>query len=397
MSPYAAFLLFLAIGLADSSSLTYEADLDATTTLLTSTTEDTSTTTTEATTSEAPTTTTKATTTEAPTTTTEATTSEAPTTTTKATTTEAPTTTTKATTTEAPTTTTKATTTEAPTTTTKATTTEAPTTTTKATTTEAPTTTTKATTTEAPTTTTKATTTEAPTTTTKATTTEAPTTTTKATTTEAPTTTTHAPTTTTPAPTLPTPNIHQYQVKSSQDNTTCLMVKFGFRLGFHGVKYEEINFEFTNETIVSGICGEDYSELWIQAETLTLNLTFFNDSKKFSLHALNATGKMSSGVSFMEHNDNMTLWQASLGSSYMCNKEQNHTITNKLTMFTFELQVQPFGVKKDSFSTAQECSMDDTSILIPIVVGAALAGLILIVVIAYVIGRRKTYVGYQTL
>uniref|UniRef100_A0AAV2MKN4 Cullin-4B n=1 Tax=Knipowitschia caucasica TaxID=637954 RepID=A0AAV2MKN4_KNICA len=172
---------------------------------------------------------------------------------------------------------------------------------------------------------------------------------------------------------------------------------FGFRLGFHGVKYEEINFEFTNETIVSGICGEDYSELWIQAETLTLNLTFFNDSKKFSLHALNATGKMSSGVSFMEHNDNMTLWQASLGSSYMCNKEQNHTITNKLTMFTFELQVQPFGVKKDSFSTAQECSMDDTSILIPIVVGAALAGLILIVVIAYVIGRRKTYVGYQTL
>lgn len=41
--------------------------------------------------------------------------------------------------------------------------------------------------------------------------------------------------------------------------------------------------------------------------------------------------------------------------------------------------------------------MDDINIFIPVFVGAALAGLILIVVIAYVIGRRKTYVGYQTL
>ena len=50
-----------------------------------------------------------------------------------------------------------------------------------------------------------------------------------------------------------------------------------------------------------------------------------------------------------------------------------------------------------SLSAAHECAMDDSSILIPIIVGAALAGLILIVVIAYMIGRRKTYVGYQTL
>lgn len=50
-----------------------------------------------------------------------------------------------------------------------------------------------------------------------------------------------------------------------------------------------------------------------------------------------------------------------------------------------------------SLPAAHECSVDDTSLLIPIIVGAALAVLILIVVIAYVIGRRKTYVGYQTL
>lgn len=46
---------------------------------------------------------------------------------------------------------------------------------------------------------------------------------------------------------------------------------------------------------------------------------------------------------------------------------------------------------------AHECAMDDVNITIPIIVGAVLVGLILIVVIAYLIGRRKTHAGYQTL
>uniref|UniRef100_A0A3B4ASQ9 Uncharacterized protein n=1 Tax=Periophthalmus magnuspinnatus TaxID=409849 RepID=A0A3B4ASQ9_9GOBI len=267
------------------------------------------------------------------------------------------------------------TTAETTTTTEVTTTTPAPTTTTA---TEAPTTTT---TTEAPTTTTT-TTTEAPTTTT--TTTEAPTTTTATTTTAAPTTTTGSPnttttnttsavptTTTTPAPTLPSPTTHLYQVK--KDNVTCLMVKFGLRYGYQGVVSSDYLTHFS-------------------AFLLDMLLTvLFHVCDMFCLVFC------LEGVAFTESNSNLTLWQASLGNSYMCNKEQNYTITKQLTIFTFELQVQPFGVKKESFSTAQECSLDDTSILIPIVVGAALAGLILIVVIAYVIGRRKTYVGYQTL
>ncbi|XP_020779069.2 lysosome-associated membrane glycoprotein 2 isoform X2 [Boleophthalmus pectinirostris] len=322
MSPYAAFVLFLLIGLADPSSLKYDPDMDdAISTLLTTTVAPTTITTTTASTTTASTTT-------ASTTTASTTTASTTTTTTTASTTTASTTTASTTTT---------------------------------------------------------------------TTTEAPKTTTSSpnTTSSAPNTTSTAPTTTTPAPTLPTPTSNLYRVKN--DNVTCLMVKFGLRFGYQGVKYEEMNFELTNQTIVNGSCGVNSSELLIQADTLTLKFTFKNDTKKFSLHALNATGKTSSGVPFTEANSNLTLWQATLGNSYMCNKEQNYTITKQLTIFTFELQVQPFGVRKDSFSTAQECSLDDTSILIPIVVGAALAGLILIVVIAYVIGRRKTYVGYQTL
>ncbi len=41
--------------------------------------------------------------------------------------------------------------------------------------------------------------------------------------------------------------------------------------------------------------------------------------------------------------------------------------------------------------------MDQENMLIPIIVGVALAGLVLIVLIAYLIGRKRTHAGYQTI
>lgn len=200
-------------------------------------------------------------------------------------------------------------------------------------------------------------------------------------------------TTTTPTPPLPTPTTGKYNFKPNENSTVCLMAYFGLRVAY---KQAEMNFD-PNGTTISGSCGDNTSELVVVSTKMTIMLTFVHDTKKFRLHALNITGKTSAGVTFSEANTNLSLWEAAVGSSYMCNKEQSYNITSQLTIDTFDLQVQPFGVKNGVFSTAHECSLDDTSILIPIIVGAALAGLILIVVIAYVIGRRKTYVGYQTL
>ncbi|XP_071395646.1 lysosome-associated membrane glycoprotein 2 isoform X2 [Centroberyx affinis] len=210
--------------------------------------------------------------------------------------------------------------------------------------------------------------------------------------------TTSVPTTTpTPTPSLPIPTTGEYKVKAEDNSTACLLANFGLRIGFkQGEKYQEMNFE-PNGTKVSGSCGPNSSELVLSSNTITIMLSFTSEAKKFHLHALNVTTNPSSGVVFTDANNNLTLWEAAVGSSYMCNKKQNYNISSLLTLYTFDLRVQPFGVNKGNFSTAHECSMDDTSILIPIIVGAALAGLILIVVIAYVIGRRKTYVGYQTL
>lgn len=59
------------------------------------------------------------------------------------------------------------------------------------------------------------------------------------------------------------------------------------------------------------------------------------------------------GSNFTDGNANLSLWEASLGSSYMCKKEQHFNITEALILNTLELQVQPFGVTNDKFSTGK--------------------------------------------
>uniref|UniRef100_A0A8C7ZWL7 Lysosomal-associated membrane protein 2 n=1 Tax=Oryzias sinensis TaxID=183150 RepID=A0A8C7ZWL7_9TELE len=259
------------------------------------------------------------------------------------------------------------------------------------TTTTAPTTT--STTTTAPPTT-NATTTAPPTT--NATTTAPPTT--NATTTAPPTTnttTTAPPTTTSPTPTLPPPSTGKYNL-TTPNNTVCLLASFAVRISFtQDGKNEEMNLD-PAVTKASGQCGENSSELELVSDQMTLTLAFTNDAKKFRLQALNVTLKTSSGV-FADGNANLSLWEAAIGTSYMCNRELNFNITNLLSLYTSNLQVQPFEVKKDAFSTAEECFLDsDLSFLVPIAVGVALSFLIILVLISYLIGRRKSRTGYQS-
>ncbi|KAG7329153.1 hypothetical protein KOW79_007327 [Hemibagrus wyckioides] len=293
------------------------------------------------------------------------------------------------------------TTTALPTTQPTNTTTALPTTQPTNTTTALPTTQPTNTTTALPTTQPTNTTTALPTTQSTNTTTAHPTTQSTNTTTALPTTRpTNATTASPPAPTTPPmPEVGDYVVRAEQNASACLMAKMGLQFSYRmGDSFQTINLN-PNVTKTNGTCGDNGSDsaLTLISDEINIQFIFTNQTSKFFLSALSLTVVTGSGSNFTDGNTNLSLWEASLGSSYMCKKEQSFNITDALILNTFELQVQPFGVINDKFSTAHECSVDDTSLLIPIIVGAALAVLILIVVIAYVIGRRKTYVGYQTL
>ncbi|XP_066437775.1 lysosome-associated membrane glycoprotein 2 isoform X2 [Eleutherodactylus coqui] len=205
-----------------------------------------------------------------------------------------------------------------------------------------------------------------------------------------------------PAPTtkpVDKPSIGHYNI--SRGNETCLLASMGLQLNatllIDGKRvWTPININ-PNSTVSSGICSNGSALLRLSDSGATVVEFYFSiKEKNFYLKEVNVTLTNGSGISYIT-NSNLSLWEASMGYSYLCHKEQLITVSEDLSINTFDVRVQPFNVQNATYAIASECSLDDDSILIPIIVGAALAGLIVIVVIAYLIGRRKTYAGYQTL
>jgi len=86
-------------------------------------------------------------------------------------------------------------------------------------------------------------------------------------------------------------------------------------------------------------------------------------------------------------------------NSYKCNSLTSVMLSDKVSLELKNYQGEAFikDSKTTDFDTAIECPADisNTSKLVPIVVGSALAVLVVLVLIAYIIGRRKHRPGYQ--
>lgn len=100
----------------------------------------------------------------------------------------------------------------------------------------------------------------------------------------------------------------------------------------------------------------------------------------------------------MVHSDGALKWSAIINNCCIrqlpnrCWVSRSKLLQYNVTLSSFLLFLLFF-----LFSPAEECQMDQDQMLIPIIVGAALAGLVLIVLIAYLIGRKRSHAGYQTI
>ncbi|XP_040019503.2 lysosome-associated membrane glycoprotein 1a [Gasterosteus aculeatus] len=243
------------------------------------------------------------------------------------------------------------------------------------------------------------TTTTASTSTSTTTTPPPPTTTTTTTTTVAP-----APT---PVPTPPgTPERGTYSVTNG-NGTACLLAQMGLQLN---VSYLSLSQNKTVQELVnltpnltrsSGSCEASSASLVLsQGESTTLNFTFTlnTTSNKYHLSGISLVANWSDSTAPLSaSNSSLDYLRSTLGRSYMCNAQQTLVVVSNFSVNTFRLQVQPFNVTTNQFATAEECQVDQDQMLIPIIVGAALAGLVLIVLIAYLIGRKRSHAGYQTI
>lgn len=193
---------------------------------------------------------------------------------------------------------------------------------------------------------------------------------------------------------------------TNTSGTICLLAQMGLQLNisFTSVSLnktlqEVVNLQ-PNVTKSSGSCASDSATLVITWEKTNLSFTFSLNvtSSKYHLNGLTLSANWSDMKEpFLAQNTSLDYLRGTLGHSYMCRDKQSLEVAPNFVLNTFQLQMQPFGLNGDQFGEAEECQLDEDDMLIPILVGAALAGLVLIVLLAYLIGRKRSHAGYQTI
>ncbi|XP_068429340.1 lysosome-associated membrane glycoprotein 1b [Clinocottus analis] len=197
-------------------------------------------------------------------------------------------------------------------------------------------------------------------------------------------------------------------VITRSNGTACLLASMGLQLNvtFNSVSQNKtvqdvVNLQ-PNLTKASGSCDVDRASLLLSMDAEKTNLTFtFTQNTTTNKFHLSEVSLFADWPDMREpvsaSNRSLDFLRGTSGFSYMCHEEQTLTVAQDLSINTFQLQVQPFNVTGDQFGAAEECQLDEDDMLIPIIVGAALAGLVLIVLLAYLIGRKRSHAGYQTI
>ncbi|XP_065770877.1 lysosome-associated membrane glycoprotein 2 isoform X1 [Muntiacus reevesi] len=199
--------------------------------------------------------------------------------------------------------------------------------------------------------------------------------------------------TTVPSPTKPV--VGSYSVVNS--NGTCLLATMGLQLNLTHDKVASVFNINPNTTNTTGSCQPQTALLRLSSSNIKyLDFVFaVKNENRFYLKEVNVSMILVNGSVYSISNTNLSYWDAPLGSSYMCNKEQTVSVSGAFQINTFDLRVQPFSVTEGKYSTAQDCSADDDNFLVPIAVGAALAGVLILVLLAYFIGLKRHHAGYE--
>ncbi|KAK0179310.1 hypothetical protein PV327_005074 [Microctonus hyperodae] len=226
--------------------------------------------------------------------------------------------------------------------------------------------------------------------------------------------TTPASTTTTPKPTPPPiPQPGEWVVNGT--NNTCIIVRMSAQFNLTYIdsnnKSESKNIVVpsnNSSTFVTGVCGDNEQVINIAwglntTRNDSLKLHFVkNETKAYSLHHIElylGPGELpniTNNTAMLIHN--MSEYKTGLGNSYRCVKLQRILLTSNMKNLTgvlevTDLQFQAFRTEKTKiFGLAEDCAVE-TQDLVPIAVGCALIILVVIVLVAYLIGRRRRQAG----
>ncbi|XP_053716508.1 macrosialin-like [Synchiropus splendidus] len=206
-----------------------------------------------------------------------------------------------------------------------------------------------------------------------------------------------------PKPTPPTTlTVGNYTVQSQDKKTVCLKAQMALQLRLGPPKANSTFIVQPNITKAAGYCQETKANLTLLFKeghiTFMFNKsvssnTVYVDSVDFKIiYPLNKTHPDNSG-----RNASMHLFSAKIGNSYSC-REESVFMGNNFYLDVSKDRIQAFNFSKSNdFGFPDHCPADQPDYRIPVAVGLTLLVLILIVLVAYLLGRRKRSDGYQTL
>ncbi|XP_045677545.1 lysosome-associated membrane glycoprotein 1 isoform X2 [Phyllostomus hastatus] len=208
-----------------------------------------------------------------------------------------------------------------------------------------------------------------------------------------------------PSPVPESPAVDRYNVTGT--NGTCLLANMGLQLNITYKKKDNTTVTGVfnvnpNKTHANGSCTPQQVTLELHSENIRLLAFQFGmnaSSSRFFLHGIQLDMSLPEGrdPTFKAGNSSLRELQATMGNSYKCNAEEHIRVTETFSVNIFKVWVQAFQIEGNKFGSVEECQLDENNMLIPIAVGGALAGLVLIVLIAYLIGRKRSHAGYQTI
>ncbi|KAF4083108.1 hypothetical protein AMELA_G00136170 [Ameiurus melas] len=198
-----------------------------------------------------------------------------------------------------------------------------------------------------------------------------------------------------------TPVIGTYMLK--KDGRVCVMASFGMEFV---VKEDKKTLYFNmdpSSTKQTGFCTNHKTVFSLEFDGGSLEFTFIKEGDKSYVRRLRAllepepSCKQCKGKSYPGILDHEKLFETTKEKSFQCQSETKLKLAENLTIKLTILKIQAFDPPKGTFGKETECMADYNKRIIPIVLGAVVAGIVLISVLVYVLMRERRSQGYEQL
>ncbi|XP_054433089.1 lysosome-associated membrane glycoprotein 3 [Pteronotus mesoamericanus] len=213
---------------------------------------------------------------------------------------------------------------------------------------------------------------------------------------------TASPATMAPGPTLaPQPSsakIGIYQVLNG--SRLCIKAEMGIELTvqekqsvFSPQRYFSID---PNATQASGNCGFLNSNLLLNFQGGFVNFTFTKGENSYYISEVEAYLTTSNPEKrYHGMKSGVMLFETVTGHSFKCVSEQSIQLSACLQLKTMNVQLQAFDFEDDHFGNEDECFSDRNRREMPVAVGLSVAGLLVILLTACLVARKRPSRGYE--